>query len=75
MAWLSSDPNNLRGEFVLLVSAAPERAEGLSAEVEHVLKALLAELPLKQAVQLAVQITGVARNELYQRALALKASD
>jgi len=70
--WLNSDPNNLRGEFVLLVSAAPERAIGLSVEAEHVLKALLAELPLKQAVQLAVQITGLAKNELYQKALELK---
>ena len=75
MAWLHSDPNNQRGEFVLLVSAAPPRAEGLSAETETVLKVLLAELPLKQAVQIAVQITGVARNELYQRALSLKATD
>ena len=72
MDWLNSDPNNLRGEFVVLVSAAPARAEGISAEVEHVLTVLLKELPLKQAVQLAVQITGVARNELYQRALSLK---
>lgn len=72
MDWLNSDPNNLRGEFVVLVSAAPARAEGISAEVEHVLSVLLKELPLKQAVQLAVQITGVARNELYQRALSLK---
>lgn len=72
MDWLNSDPNNLRGEFVVLLSAAPARAEGISAEVEHVLSVLLKELPLKQAVQLAVQITGVARNELYQRALSLK---
>jgi 16S rRNA (cytidine1402-2'-O)-methyltransferase len=72
MDWLHSDPNNLRGEFVLLVSAAPQRTEGLSAEAEQVLKVLLAELPLKQAVQLAVQITGASKNELYQRALSLK---
>jgi 16S rRNA (cytidine1402-2'-O)-methyltransferase len=72
MAWLHSDPNNQRGEFVLLVSAAPVRAEGLAAEIEHVLAILLAELPLKQAVQLAVQLTGAGKNELYQRALELK---
>ena len=71
-AWLNSDPNNLRGEFVVLVSAAPEREQGLAAETEQVLKTLLAELPLKQAVQLAVQITGAGKNELYQRALVLK---
>ena len=71
-AWLNSDPNNLRGEFVVLVSAAPQRAAGLAAEIEHVLAILLAELPLKQAVTLAVQITGAGKNELYQRALEIK---
>ncbi len=70
--WLNSDPNNRRGEFVLLVSGAPERHEVLDAEAERVLTLLLAELPLKQAVQLAVQITGQSKNTLYQKALALK---
>jgi len=37
-----------------------------------VLALLLAELPLKQAVKLAAQISGIGRNTLYQRALALK---
>ena len=72
MDWLNSDPNNQRGEFVLLVSGAPQRAEGLDAESERTLAVLLQELPLKQAVQLAVKITGTNKNELYQRALALK---
>ena len=72
MGWLTSDPNNQRGEFVLLVSGAPERAEGLDAETERTLALLLEDLPLKQAVQLAVKITGANKNELYQRALELK---
>lgn len=71
--WLNSDPNNLRGEFVLLISAAAPREAGLSAEAEQVLRVLLNELPLKQAVQLAVQITGLGKNELYQKALEIKA--
>jgi 16S rRNA (cytidine1402-2'-O)-methyltransferase len=75
VAWLEADPNHQRGEFVVLVSAAPPREAGLSAEAEHVLTTLLAELPLKQAVQLAVQITGLGKNELYQRALELKKQD
>ncbi|HLP98199.1 MAG TPA: 16S rRNA (cytidine(1402)-2'-O)-methyltransferase [Sideroxyarcus sp.] len=75
LAWLNSDPNNQRGEFVLLVSAAPARGEGLDAESERILKLLLKELPLKQAVQLATQITGLGRNELYQQALLLKSPD
>ena len=69
--WLNSDPNNLRGEFVLLVSAAKPN-EGLDVETEKTLSLLLEELPLKQAVQLAVKITGGNKNELYERALSLK---
>jgi 16S rRNA (cytidine1402-2'-O)-methyltransferase len=72
LGWLEADPNHQRGEFVVLVAASPPREAGLSAEAEHVLTTLLAELPLKQAVQLAVQITGLNKNELYQRALELK---
>ena len=74
MTWLESDPNNQRGEFVLLVSAAVAKPDGLSSEIERVLAVLLNDLPLKQAVQLAVQITGVNKNELYQRALELKSA-
>lgn len=70
--WLNSDTNNLRGEFVLLVSGATKKEEGLDNETERILTLLLKELPLKQSVQLTVQITGLGRNELYQRALQIK---
>ncbi|BCK88893.1 ribosomal RNA small subunit methyltransferase I [Sideroxyarcus emersonii] len=73
LEWLNSDSNNQRGEFVLLVAGAVAR-EGLDAEAERTLVLLLEELPLKQAVQLAVKVTGANKNELYQRALALKAA-
>lgn len=69
--WLLSDANQQRGEFVVLVSAAPP-AEGLSAQTLGTLKLLLEDLPLKQAVQLATKITGANRSELYQLALELK---
>jgi len=70
-AWLAADPNRQRGEYVLVVSGA-EAEEGLNREHERVLSLLLAELPLKRAVALAVSITGAARNLLYARALELK---
>jgi 16S rRNA (cytidine1402-2'-O)-methyltransferase len=70
-AWFAADENRRRGEFVLVVSAPPPRL-GLGVEEERTLRALLAELPLKQAVKLAAEITGAARNELYERALLLK---
>jgi 16S rRNA (cytidine1402-2'-O)-methyltransferase len=72
MVWLNSDANNQRGEFVLLVAGAQPRKDVLSNEIEKTLSLLLEELPLKQAVQLAVKITGGNKNELYQRALELK---
>jgi 16S rRNA (cytidine1402-2'-O)-methyltransferase len=70
-AWLLSDSNQQRGEFVVLVSGAPQN-QGLSPESERTLKCLLAELPLKQAVMLAAQISEGSRNELYDLALKIK---
>jgi 16S rRNA (cytidine1402-2'-O)-methyltransferase len=70
-AWLLSDANQQRGEFVVLVSGAVHQ-EGLSAGTLATLTLLLAELPLKQAVQLAAKITGANRSELYQLALDMK---
>ena len=74
-AWLAADAQRQRGEFVLVLHAQapqPASADELPAEVLRVLAPLVAELPLKQAVALAVQITGEPRNRLYDAALALK---
>ncbi len=71
LEWLKADANRQRGEFVLLVEAAPEDADDGAGE--RVLKLLLAEgLPVKQCAKLAAEITGASKNELYQKALALK---
>ncbi|MEO6279463.1 16S rRNA (cytidine(1402)-2'-O)-methyltransferase [Roseateles sp.] len=73
--WLAADSQRLRGEFVLVVHARrpqPVADDELPAEPLRVLALLVAELPLKQAVTLAAQITGVPRNRLYDAGLALK---
>ena len=70
-AWLAADDNRKRGEFVLIVSAPPLRV-GLDAETERILQLLAEELPTKQAAKLAAEITGAAKNLLYERALQLK---
>lgn len=72
-AWLAADTNQQRGEFVILVEAAAiKEAEELPEEAVRVLKLLLAELPLKQAVKLATEITHEKKNVLYDFALQLK---
>ncbi len=71
--WLLADANRQRGEFVLLVSGAPEAED--DGEGERVLKLLLDEgLPVKQAAKLAHSITGAAKNAMYELALSLKKS-
>ncbi len=72
-AWLEADTNQQRGEFVLLVEAtAVKEAEEFSEETVRVLKLLLTDLPLKQAVKLTAEITQEKKNDLYEFALTLK---
>lgn len=69
--WLREDTNRQRGEFVLMVSGAPPSVD--EGDAERVLQLLLDEgLPVKQAARLAHEITGVAKNTLYDLALRLK---
>ena len=70
-AWVEADEDRRRGEFVLLVEGR-EVEGGATLDPAEVLRTLLDELPLKQAVALAVKLTGGKRNELYEMALALK---
>jgi 16S rRNA (cytidine1402-2'-O)-methyltransferase len=71
-AWVDADDDRRRGEFVLVIEG---RAVEQSSAVDPraILETLLAELSLKQAVSLAVKLTGGKRNELYALALELKA--
>jgi 16S rRNA (cytidine1402-2'-O)-methyltransferase len=73
LAQLQQNPQQVRGEFVVLVHGAEAKSSTRSElETEKILKILLAELPLKQAASLAAQITGQSKNDLYQLALQLK---
>ena len=69
--WLASDANQQRGEFVVLIDAAPP-SEGLDDEARRILDILLAELPVKTAAALASHITGQSKNALYKAALEMK---
>ena len=72
-AWQAEDAHRARGEFVLVLHAlAPAAAPGgeLAPAALHTLRVLLRELPLKQAVALAAELSGAPRNALYAQALA-----
>jgi 16S rRNA (cytidine1402-2'-O)-methyltransferase len=74
-AWLAADAHRSRGEFVLVLHAVPATAPvdgALPAAALHALQVLQRELPLKQAVALAAQISGAPRNALYAQALAAR---
>jgi 16S rRNA (cytidine1402-2'-O)-methyltransferase len=75
--WVAADPHRQRGEFVVVLHALAEHsdtdtADEAAAAHDKTLRALLAALPLKQAVAIAAELTGTARNALYARALQLK---
>lgn len=71
--WVQSDSNHQRGEFVVLVHGrAPQAGDQLTPEAEHILGALLGELPVKQASRLAAKITGINKRRLYEQALQIK---
>jgi len=70
-AWLAADDNRQRGEFVLIVSATPPSSD-VPPETLRMLNLLMQELPLKQAVKLAAEISGESRNVLYDIALEQK---
>ena len=68
-----SDPDQRKGELVLVVAGAPRVVErSLDAATRHTLAMLLEELPLKQAAALAARITGHKKNLLYDEALRLR---
>lgn len=68
-AWLASDDNNQRGEFVLIVSGAPQDVDAGWTEAIRVLEILLEDMPASQAARLAARLTGARKNALYDWAL------
>ena len=70
-AWLQASPHRTRGEFALVVHPMSETPSDVGPD-DRVLRLLLQELPVKTAVRLAAEITGQARNALYEHALRLR---
>jgi len=71
-----ADAGRCRGEFVVVVAGCDEGHDQDSQEIatSTLLAALCAHLPVKTAAKITAELTGAARNELYQQALTLRAS-
>ncbi len=74
-AWIAADANHQRGEFVLLVEAAPAKEDDGMDEAKKLLAILLEECPTSQAAALAAKITGMKKNALYTLALQMSQQD
>jgi len=71
--WLTADSNQQRGEFVLILAAAPvaEKA-AMDAATDKMLLVLLEQLPIKKAAAVAAKLTPHKKQALYDRALMLQ---
>jgi 16S rRNA (cytidine1402-2'-O)-methyltransferase len=73
-SWISSNSQRTRGEFALVIHAQTATHVAV-ADSDRLLKILMQELPLKTAVKVAAELSGEAKNALYNRALALKQAE
>jgi 16S rRNA (cytidine1402-2'-O)-methyltransferase len=69
--WFDSEQACLKGEFVILIQGGI-RQQQQNEDVRRILKILLQEMSLKDAVDIAAKITGRKRNEVYKQAIEMK---
>jgi 16S rRNA (cytidine1402-2'-O)-methyltransferase len=72
LAWLKEDPNQLKGEMVLIIEGMKIDANAIPAKAIATLKLLLEEMKPKKACAITADIYGVKKNALYEIALSMK---
>ena len=75
--WLAEHDEQRRGEFVIVVAGAAAAETGdetASVSSAELLRVLVEELTVSQAVSVAARLTGGKRNALYRQAIALSAA-
>ena len=71
----SNDVDIERGEMVFVISGAPPKDPDADPALERLLVALLKQLPVSRATDVAVEVTGARRNVVYKAALALQPAE
>ncbi len=70
VARIADDEQAQKGEYVVIVEGMKEQGEDV--DLDAVLQALLLEMGVSKASKLAAKITGVSKNQCYQRALEMQ---
>lgn len=70
--WLQQDPNQLKGEMVLIIEGHRPKPDEIPTKVIETLKLLLKEMKPKTACAITAEIYDVKKNALYDIALSLK---
>jgi len=70
--FVQADPNQQKGEFVIVVSRSEVDLSGEEVEVREMLEKLLPILSVKQASRVAASLTGQKKNKIYQMALEMQ---
>jgi len=72
--WLEEEPNQQKGECVLMIEASPkpDKSETIDEEALQLLLSIAEYMPPKKAAGIVSQSTGVSKKVLYDALLALK---
>jgi 16S rRNA (cytidine1402-2'-O)-methyltransferase len=65
----------IKGEIVILVGPPEEKPEADASDLDALLTEALVDMPVSTAAKKVAKATGLDRNEVYKRALDLKAGD
>lgn len=74
---LDADPQQQRGEFVLIIAGAPETAVMTAdqAELATMLTTLMKHMPLKTAAKVASELSGVPKKQVYELGVTINNAD
>ncbi len=70
--YFSLHPEEVRGEFVVIVEGAQTSKTATHFDAERLLTQLIKVLPLKKAVDIVSEVSQEKRNALYEKALQIK---
>jgi 16S rRNA (cytidine1402-2'-O)-methyltransferase len=75
VVWLKNDPNQQKGEFVLLIEGVVLKSKTeITEEAERIVKTLLSHLSVKETAKIAAELTGLQKHVLYEYALQLSST-